>query len=460
MSVSPLFAVEAEELLIQGKAQEAINLVQEGLIEYPKYPSAFGILAKAYKMIGNDDDANEILESAVYTFPQSKTLKAILDPNSLKQPKEFNIDKAVEIRNRRFKIIDETPISTYFTDEISNNSDFELDNEPVEFESKFEVDEYYFDNEDDIVNAPTYINIKSLTNKKLNIVINSKNYNLIPFSKNIPEFFFSNSNNSLFKFIEFPDFELPLSIEVFKENLKNESQNNSFSLDDSIETFNTILANRDILDEEIIHKEINSNNKSNDLEYENINDSIPLENSLSKFDDFEIQKDEDLEQDFLNNELENIRQIESISSNQFQTNDEENEINSIEDILGIIADDSDFVSSVENNEDFNTTLNELENLLEEKKESKVADVFKEIIKSDVEPRMSLEKIGEELSEFASDEIEEITDLDDFATETLAEIYIEQGAYQDAIDIYNKLIAQTPENEDYYLKRIELLTLNL
>ncbi|MCX6146189.1 MAG: tetratricopeptide repeat protein [Candidatus Kapabacteria bacterium] len=490
MSVSPLFAVEAEELIALGKPNEAIKLIQEGLGEYPKYPSAFGILAKAYKMIGNEEDANEILESAVYTFPQSKTLKALLDPNVLKQPKEFNIEKAVAKRQKRFHIQEEVPISTYFTKEVNNELDYGIaDTLPIELNLEYDTNEKYFNNEEEILNPPTYISIKNLGKEKLNFVINSKSLNLIPFVKNSPEFYFPSSNSSLFQFIEYPEFELPILVDSFENELYNHDISNFENLDDSIETYNTILANRDLLEDEIDFIDTNTKDEvilEDESENEEIDNSINAYNTMLLYNkgtdnlveedlnEFEVDELNDTigtfntilaNRDLIDEELADEKLITSsfenkeINENNFSSdlkNDESVNLDSFEQLLGIDLTQSDY----NNSESKDVDLDELENLLNFKDNEKVADVIKEIIKADVGPRMSLEELGEELSEFSNHINNEISDIDDFATETLAEIYIDQGAYPAAIEIFKKLVVQMPENKSYYLERINLLEKNL
>ncbi len=69
----------------------------------------------------------------------------------------------------------------------------------------------------------------------------------------------------------------------------------------------------------------------------------------------------------------------------------------------------------------------------------------------------LEQLNEEiLPEKQSVEAED----DDLASETLAEVYESQGAFKEAIEIYEKLISKEPENADKYRAKIEELTQKL
>ncbi len=52
--------------------------------------------------------------------------------------------------------------------------------------------------------------------------------------------------------------------------------------------------------------------------------------------------------------------------------------------------------------------------------------------------------------------ENLIDQDMFVSETLAKIYITQGEFEEAIDVYEKLIKKTPSKQEYYLQRISEL----
>jgi len=62
--ISPLFALEAEQLLLSGFAEEAIEICNNGLAVYPDYPVARVILARAYNFIGKNEQSELILKEA------------------------------------------------------------------------------------------------------------------------------------------------------------------------------------------------------------------------------------------------------------------------------------------------------------------------------------------------------------------------------------------------------------
>ena len=73
--ISPLFAVEAEELLEEGKLEDAIELCKKGIEAYPDYPSAYTILASAANRLKNYDLSLEYLKKALDEFPGNKVIK-------------------------------------------------------------------------------------------------------------------------------------------------------------------------------------------------------------------------------------------------------------------------------------------------------------------------------------------------------------------------------------------------
>lgn len=70
--ITVFFAVDAEQYLISGFPQEAIDLCQRGLEAYPDYSAAYTVLARAYKALGEDDKAADILDKAAEKFSDKR----------------------------------------------------------------------------------------------------------------------------------------------------------------------------------------------------------------------------------------------------------------------------------------------------------------------------------------------------------------------------------------------------
>lgn len=70
--ITVFFAVDAEQFLISGFPQEAIDLCRRGLEAYPDYSAAYTVLARAYKALGEDDKAADILDKAAEKFSDKR----------------------------------------------------------------------------------------------------------------------------------------------------------------------------------------------------------------------------------------------------------------------------------------------------------------------------------------------------------------------------------------------------
>ena len=97
--ISPLFAVEAEQMLLAGFVGDAINLCEAGLKEYPDYSSALAVLARAYAYKGNSIKSDEIINDAKQNS-YSKVLDNIsLDAISVSEVEEIILDGSTVDQN-------------------------------------------------------------------------------------------------------------------------------------------------------------------------------------------------------------------------------------------------------------------------------------------------------------------------------------------------------------------------
>lgn len=73
--VSPMFALDAEELFLAGNKAEAIALCEAGIAEYPEYQSGYSLLIRFLSETGNFDKAKEYVETATSYFPNNAKIE-------------------------------------------------------------------------------------------------------------------------------------------------------------------------------------------------------------------------------------------------------------------------------------------------------------------------------------------------------------------------------------------------
>lgn len=130
--ISPMFAVQAEQLLLAGMPEEAVELCLEGLEVYPGYAAAFAILVKAYIVLGAYDKAQQLVRDS-NDFIMASSLKRIneylknssvnFESESLNRASDFNesansieFDKVVKISEN---ILASTSDNRLFASDIS-----------------------------------------------------------------------------------------------------------------------------------------------------------------------------------------------------------------------------------------------------------------------------------------------------------------------------------------------------
>lgn len=90
---------------------------------------------------------------------------------------------------------------------------------------------------------------------------------------------------------------------------------------------------------------------------------------------------------------------------------------------------------------------------EENQTAEIEDRLEEIAR-----QISSARINESTSNLNYDlsNMETFIEQNMFVSETLAKIYINQGEFKEAIDVYQKLIKKTPSKQEYYLQKISEL----
>jgi len=133
--ISPMFAVEADKLLLSGFPDEAAELCLIGLEAFPDYPTAYTVLAKAYHLTGNENKCAEIIAEAQNKFPSSKTVQRV-SIDFLNSTNIFN-DPTSEINSDE----DDIDLDDMFDFSVSETEfiEFELDPE-VEKEAETAVE--------------------------------------------------------------------------------------------------------------------------------------------------------------------------------------------------------------------------------------------------------------------------------------------------------------------------------
>ncbi len=72
--ITALFALEAEQLFLEGKFDQAIELCRNGLKIYPDYPAAYSILTRSFLKLGDIASAEAILAEGLLLFPKAVSL--------------------------------------------------------------------------------------------------------------------------------------------------------------------------------------------------------------------------------------------------------------------------------------------------------------------------------------------------------------------------------------------------
>ncbi|MDH7604626.1 MAG: hypothetical protein QHH13_06985 [Melioribacter sp.] len=106
---SPLFARVAASIIEEGNIADAVKIIEKGLDKFPRYPSAYFILAIAKAYNGNETEALELVNRGnsfinsdeTKEFYSTKIKKIVEERNSLKEVKKKAIwhESKVDIDN-------------------------------------------------------------------------------------------------------------------------------------------------------------------------------------------------------------------------------------------------------------------------------------------------------------------------------------------------------------------------
>jgi tetratricopeptide (TPR) repeat protein len=367
--ITPLFAVEAEELLAIGKANEAIDLCIDGLKEYPHYISAHGVLARAYELIGDNEHSKGVINELQSKFPNNKISRKLADFSE-----KGKISEYIDIKPQT--LINNSKKSKLTKPKVKPN---------VKETKKLEIGK-----------ITHTISKSDLDEMQLGIRWNAITNSVMEFPK---QEFVVYSRDNYFSFNNIlPEFQLPkvkrkksiVKEDVIEDRLNNVSNDDISTLDEKEDELYNVLP--EIYSDEIL--------ESFDDEIDiSLNNSADLSNA-------------------------DVSHLES-NTKQFELDTEE-----------LFLDDEENIGFV----------NEPER-----------EIFQEIISAtkNLPNKISVEDLSHQLEdfEFSGDESEEEEDYTDFATETLAEIYIEQGAIKSAIKIYETLIINEPTKAEYFSNKI-------
>jgi len=180
--ISYLFAVEAEQFLMAGMAEEAIQLCNRGLEVFPGYAAAVSVLAQAHKALGQKDIAIQIIDEAKENIPATSVnyILETLDNSNVEynsSPKKnyvdpHNDDAAEEINQENEE---DYEIDIISQDEEKENS--EQEQELLESEIIIESQDEYFE-DSNIINGTENINEEKISYQQ-------PTYEKISFSSNL-----------------------------------------------------------------------------------------------------------------------------------------------------------------------------------------------------------------------------------------------------------------------------------
>ncbi|MGE5353353.1 MAG: tetratricopeptide repeat protein [Acidobacteriota bacterium] len=103
---SPLFVRAAGIEIEKNNLHKAVSILQDGLAEYPNYPTAYILLGKAQMMLGNFDEAEEAFKKGSGLIHSKETLYYYTGELEKRRRKNSNME------SRRVSFLDADPENT------------------------------------------------------------------------------------------------------------------------------------------------------------------------------------------------------------------------------------------------------------------------------------------------------------------------------------------------------------
>lgn len=407
--ISPLFAVEAEQLLFAGYIEDAVNLCEAGLKEYPNYPTAYSILSRALMQSGNSEKAKQIAGAAKKRFAGNIKLLSqfdnILDEIQRSSPPEITVPKE-ETENDIPEEIEEELTTTIGAAE--------------ELESKAKLAEEEEGSDENDAHA-VEVSEADMADSE--------------------EEFEKVSDESAEGRLE----EKPGEPDISEEIIPQESESR----------------------DESVYEDINSEEEKgqSDKAIETEQPDQTVEESGFRIGKMEFLKPllESEKQSGVSLELraDNPALIPGLDYSPLKmSGDTAAPRNHAQFIIPPPVEKS--IGTYEQSDDFMKDLDFQENIVSK------TDPRKKIPDLGAQKKNSVEDLAEKLNKFISSRpsipVEKPIETDqkshddsDFVTETMAEIYEKQGAISAAIDAYKKLAAENPDKRDYYEKKAQELS---
>ncbi|MCX6155897.1 MAG: hypothetical protein NT007_17255 [Candidatus Kapabacteria bacterium] len=424
--ITPLFAIDAEEMLESGFIEEAIELCIDGLSVYPEYSSAYYILALAYKKNGDFENYKQTVTKSSSLFPSSRAISALIN----------NIENEFQSNDITEEILDLIPDSQIEESESPVNSEFETNiiDEHFEFPDSTDVE----------IEVPHESVIDENPNNSIQVIQTDENISELADIA--------------------PEAEIEDELEIFKKGILNDliKEVENFICDDNKSvTESQQIAPEPSLEEFDLIKEFNSlTSDDSDL----ISDEI--EEQVSEIEIIEVEYVSEsvnidilsLEEDPINSGMDFLKIYDS--GNYDKTNHDVIRASNLALIPGLdfspikISKSKNSQTDVKSSNSF-----QKEEFFIPKDFSLATNITTKSDNSSV--NFLIEKLDNFSKpdfnhDFSDNEFEIEEDYyegPEILTDIMAEIYLSQDKFPEAIDVYSKLMIQNPDKKDFYLNKI-------